>query len=183
MWKWNYFNFSVGWVPNRINVPFQNLGRMHTLWFCDPDPFSTDSVTRWRVSILEQTMCYAPNIITSKKDMTCACLFLQAQKQQLPLDLLQVLYIWGDTVNKRPDPHPSEGSLWMDFSSWGRSPEAFVCMQDTSSMRSSLIVGEPMKSLQKKNILYCVLFYDTGLSKKVSVSRSAVSESLQSHGL
>ena len=50
-------------------------------------------------------------------------------------------------------------------------------------MSSSLIVGEPMKSLQKKNILYCVLFYDTGLSKKVSVSRSAVSDSLQSHGL
>ena len=40
------FYFGVGWVPNRINLPFQNLGRMHTLWFCDPDPFSTDSVTR-----------------------------------------------------------------------------------------------------------------------------------------
>ena len=53
--------------------------------------------------------------------MKCACLFLQAQKQQLPLDLLQglisALYIWGDTVNKRPDPHPREGSLWMDIGS------------------------------------------------------------------
>ena len=169
MWKWNYFDFSVGWVPNRINVPFQNLGRTHTLWFRDPDPFSTDSVTRWRVSISEQTMCNAPNITTSKKGMKYACLFLQAQKQQLPLDLLQglisALYMWGDTVNKRPDPHPREGSLWMDFGSWGRSPEALVCLQDTSGVKSSLMAGEAMKSFQKKNILNFVLFYYTGLSK------------------